>query len=381
MQSFICSRFFDAYLIASRSSSVGAMIKEQEYLELVRLADNDKAVVPKWLARMLKRLGSLDVSGERLSSVILVRRPSALGFGKASYEITEKCNYRCRHCYLGEKLAMELPLEGKKQVLKKIQEAGCLWLQITGGEPLASPDFVETYNFAYSLGFLITISTNGSLLGTQKLTDALSACPPYRLTVSLYGASAKSYETLTQVPGSFKKFNEGIEWAKELQIRTRLNIIVTKYNASERKAMIAIADRMGFARRVFSGLSPTLGGDKIPIEVMATGCDNMPVGGHDESSAMSCQAGKRFFHVDATGRMCICKLARSPSVDLLTRGEAAFADITTISEEVLKPLNVCSGCLIKGACPSCSPRLALYARSGTVPKNVCQSGLLLPQRR
>jgi MoaA/NifB/PqqE/SkfB family radical SAM enzyme len=39
-----------------------------------------------------------------------------------------------------------------------------LWLQLTGGEPLVDPLFPETLAYAYGLGRMIQVSSNGSRL-------------------------------------------------------------------------------------------------------------------------------------------------------------------------------------------------------------------------
>ena len=40
--------------------------------------------------------------------------------------------------------------------------AGCLWLLITGGEPLIRPDFLDVYTHAKRKGLIITLFTNGT---------------------------------------------------------------------------------------------------------------------------------------------------------------------------------------------------------------------------
>lgn len=79
--------------------------------------------------------------------IVLRDRPAA-NFGRVTWEITERCNFRCVHCYLDEKEQRGLPLTQRLQVLDKLERAGCLWLQITGGEALADPLFEETYRAA-----------------------------------------------------------------------------------------------------------------------------------------------------------------------------------------------------------------------------------------
>ena len=60
-----------------------------------------------------------------------------------------------------------------QHILDEIKDAGCLWLLLTGGEPLLRPDFLEIYQYAKHKGFLLTLFTNGTLL-TPHIADFLS---------------------------------------------------------------------------------------------------------------------------------------------------------------------------------------------------------------
>jgi MoaA/NifB/PqqE/SkfB family radical SAM enzyme len=69
-------------------------------------------------------------------------------------ELTFRCNLRCVHCYCNlplndqEAIENELTTEEVFNILDQIAEAGCLWLLITGGEPLLRKDFLEIYTYA-----------------------------------------------------------------------------------------------------------------------------------------------------------------------------------------------------------------------------------------
>jgi SRSO17 transposase len=57
-----------------------------------------------------------------------------------------------------------------------------------GGEPLIDPLFAETHAAAWDMGMMIQISSNVSRLDQPRTLDLLTARPPYRLTLSIYGA-------------------------------------------------------------------------------------------------------------------------------------------------------------------------------------------------
>ncbi|MCD4705628.1 radical SAM protein [bacterium] len=372
MQSFICGKFIDRYLIASRFNNRGVIISEKVYYKLLELSKSDSKITP-WIIKLLDKLVRIE-SKQKLNDVILVREPTKFNFGKASYEITETCNYKCGHCYLGYKTKNNLSLSDKKKIIELVERSGCIWLQITGGEPFFDKDFVEVYLFAHSLGLLITLSTNGSLLTKSQIAGVLKKCPPYRLTISVYGATADSYESLTGISGSFQKFIDGINLVSETGIKTRLNIIVTKYNQDEIDDMVNLAKNFGFDYHIFPILFPTIDGDFIPATLMAQDCEiikrhrkTIP----KEDRYVPCKAGKTFFHVNSMGEISICKTARNPSVNLFKDGIDGLCKLSNISNKLLGLSSLCGSCELRENCTTCPPILNLYLHSGIVPSSVC----------
>lgn len=373
MHPLVCGKFIDRYVLANRVSNNGIIINENIYNELVQASCSNEVRISTRLSVLLAKIGFPNVSNTTLKTIVFVRDKPLLNFGRASYEITEQCNYRCEHCYLGEKSQRALPMEQKKEILRLIARAGCQWLQITGGEPLACKDFIEVYSFAYSLGLLITVSTNGSLLSAPEILNIFTAMPPYRVTVSLYGASANSYDALTKVQGSFARLMSGLEWVKKAGIRVRLNLIITKYNELEKATMIWLAQEFGFEYRVFSHLSPALNGNANPLNFLAGSCNQTTQDNLSAKQYKHCLAGKTFFHVNAIGKASICKVARHPSVDLLIEGLLGLDKLAGIAEQLLAKEEVCGNCQYERTCVTCAPRIRWYRRSGIVPLFVCKN--------
>jgi len=376
MQPYICGRFADQYLITGRTGGHGAKISEEKYLKLATLAENKVAEVPEWLSSTLSKLGATSINKTTISDLVLIRKQGTVDFVKASYEITEMCNFRCQHCYLGEKREGQLTLEDKKRVFDLIERAGCLWLQITGGEPLVDCDFVKLYTYAQSLGFLVTLSTNGPLLLSPQITQVLKEYPPWRLTVSLYGATDDSYESLTKTCHSASMVYGGLAWAKTNGLRVRINIIVTKYNKNEISRMVEFARECGFNYHVFDQISPTVDGNRMPLEVMSMGnCLEDKQFSVEKDSYMRntpCRAGKTFFHVGAMGAMSVCKISRQSSINLLSTGVDGFSQLSSITDKVLTMPVECQICKDKQKCTTCAPILALYKIGGKIPAFICR---------
>ncbi|MGH3721672.1 MAG: hypothetical protein ACRDRI_23065, partial [Pseudonocardiaceae bacterium] len=58
----------------------------------------------------------------------------------------------CEHCYLGLKRFDGLTWPDRERLLHIMRDAGVLWLQLTGGEPMIDRLFTDVYGLAYKLG-------------------------------------------------------------------------------------------------------------------------------------------------------------------------------------------------------------------------------------
>ncbi|MFI7679519.1 radical SAM protein [Actinophytocola sp. NPDC049390] len=369
MHTLIASPFLDDHLLLRPGSTQGLRIGERRFKELA--AANSPC--PPWLVDAVgRRWPDLQLAGRRVDEVVLVRQASPFGYGRASYELNLGCNYDCEHCYLALKKFDGLPWPDRKRLLHVMRDAGVLWLQLTGGEPLIDKLFPDVYRLAYELGMMISVSSNGSRLPNRSILDLLTTLRPYRLTISVYGATAESYDSLTRRPGSFAKFQRGLLAAHEAGLPLNLNLIVTQHNAHEHDAMIDMADRLGLPHHVFSNMSPTIygGAESLPAQSREYLRKRKPFTG--------CNAGHTFFHVDPHGQASICKVGRDPQIPLLAEGVDGLARLRSIADKLLLRQGGCTGCGLQGTCGTCMPLVTLYRKANAPLASYCQHG---PDRR
>src|SRR5215467_13149879 len=167
----IASAYPEGHLVVRPGYEGAIRIGAGRYAEL-RYALPD-ATLPSWLAEAARAGWGIDLADRPAAGTVLVRPESAFGYARASYELNLGCNYDCEHCYLGEKLFAGMDWPGRERLLAVMAEAGVLWLQLTGGEPLIDPLFPETHAAAWDIGMMIQISSNGSRLDRPKILDLL----------------------------------------------------------------------------------------------------------------------------------------------------------------------------------------------------------------
>ena len=313
--------------------------------------------------------------GEQLYEQALAKRLPLNG----SIELTFRCNLRCVHCYCNlpasdqGAINEELKTDEVLHIFDQIAEAGCLWLLITGGEPLLRKDLVEIYAYAKEKGFITTLFTNGTLL-TQEVADCLADLPPRSVEITLYGATQETYERITGVPGSFSRCKEGIELLLERGIPLGLKTMAMTLNRDEVFQIKEYAEELGAKFRFDPILNPRLDGTKTPCnfrlspeEVVSLDladekrvkewrefCDRF-VGPYHSDSLFDCGAGISTFHIDPYGQMSACEMIRFQSYDLRsgTFQEGWYEAIPRFLE--LKPRGdyACGRCELSSLCGQC----------------------------
>ncbi len=319
-------------------------------------------------------------------------------------EITARCNLRCAHCYLpmahrqGERgggttattegLAQEIPSLAEAasgrlplcsaeacRLLDEVADEGCLWLLITGGEPLIRPDFLEIYDYAKRKGFLITLFTNATLV-TERIADYLAEYPPFSVEVSLYGATATTYETVTGVTSSYERCLRGIDLLVSRHIPLRLKTMVLRANVHELGLMEEFASRRGLSFRWDHQVHPQLDGCLDPVRVRLTPEEMVAVdlafprrveGWRDliertrdlriEGRVFNCGAGFGSFHIDAFGYLQPCGFVRRYSYDLRQGSfhdgyHRFFPDVRSLRLETTTLCASCSPVNVCGICPA-----------------------------
>lgn len=296
---------------------------------------------------------------------------------EGSIELTARCNLACGHCYINQPGVVpagapaELDTAALRGVLDQLAASGCLWLGITGGEPLLHPGFAAIYRHARERGFLVTLLTNGTLID-DAVADLLAALPPLVVEVTLYGHTAATAAAVTGVAGAHAACREGIARLAARGVRYRLKTTLTAANRHELDAMRAFAAEQGVAFRSDGLLNARLDGSPLPPGVALAPADlvDLELGdgptreawrariaqqGAPGRSPHPCAAGVSAFHVDFAGRLTPCLMARRPAVSVVEGSFAAAWD-GPIREAVAawtRGAGPCGGCALAGCCDAC----------------------------
>ncbi|MDD5307008.1 MAG: radical SAM protein [Deltaproteobacteria bacterium] len=296
-----------------------------------------------------------------------------------SFELTERCNLSCAHCYINRPvddataLAEEMTRDEVFAIFDKLAHAGCLWLAFTGGEPMVRPDFADIYSRARELGFLVSVFTNATLV-TPRIVALFTRMPPFTVEVTVYGITRATCERVTGAPGSFDRCMDGVRRLADAGVRLELKTTVSVLNQGDLGAIRQLAADLGalfrFELLLNNRLDGTRQGGRValsPREIaeidLADGrvreirlaAANRPRDTGPGSNLYTCSAGIRAFHVDARGRLMPCIMVRRPAFDLLA---GSFADgfdgpIRDAVRAVRTAQAPCAGCEVASVCDAC----------------------------
>ncbi|MEV4649064.1 radical SAM protein [Saccharopolyspora sp. NPDC049357] len=365
MYEVIATPFLEDFLVMRPGKSGGFKIPFHRYQELRDTAGDRPC--PEWLAAATRKAWGVELSG-RSADAVLVREPSSYGYARASYELNLGCNYDCPFCYLGKKEFEGLDWEGRETLLGVMRDAGVVWLQLTGGEPLIDPLFRETYGRAYELGMMLQISSNGSRLHDERNLNLLTQYRPYRITVSVYGATEETYDRTTRRRGTWRQFRRGLAAAREAGLPLRLNVVVVDDNAHELDQMKALADELEAEHFVYSNISPTIHGG--PEALSSQSDEHLRA----RKPFTGCNAGITHFHADPFGLASICKVGRDEQIDLVAEGVEGLAQLPPIADKLMLRTGGCSGCALQDKCGTCRPLAKRYQEANAPLVSYCQHG-------
>lgn len=162
------------------------------------------------------------------------------------FEITNKCNLRCKHCYNAKYLEENVDELTTKEVMKIIDEAiklGCEDIGFSGGEPFARSDILELIN--YVRDYPIHILSNGLLI-TEESLDYINSLGNLLIEFRISLDGLEAHRKLRGM--SYEKVIEKIELLLKKGFVVTVNTMVTKDSILELDRMYNLFKEIGIDR-------------------------------------------------------------------------------------------------------------------------------------
>lgn len=153
-------------------------------------------------------------------------------------ELTYRCNFHCRMCYIRMTDAQAAPFGRMRTVeewldmARQLFDAGVLYLTLTGGECTRYPGFARLYERLAQMGFRISIMSNAGAY-SDEIRDVFRRYPPISVGVTLYGGSSETYAAVTGDPHGLDRAVENIRFFRSIRVPVGLNFTVIRQNVSD----------------------------------------------------------------------------------------------------------------------------------------------------
>ncbi|MGN9912671.1 radical SAM protein [Phytohabitans sp. LJ34] len=160
--------------------------------------------------------------------------------------ITEACQLRCEHCYMGERLerALKMPYEAVMNTLTTWRQMGGSKLTILGGEPTLHPDYIPIIRGAKALGYEHVITTSNGLGPAAKKFAQMEPEDFSYVQISLDGGCAASHDQV-RGEGTFDQALSTVAGLCERGFDTRIICTVNRANLGDCLNLLDFADELG----------------------------------------------------------------------------------------------------------------------------------------
>lgn len=198
------------------------------------------------LINMINTYPWLNLSGEPKKF-----KPEILGDGNTQYpmkiiiELTDFCNYYCKHCYNDSNNKNNTFIDSNKliKVFEGLRNKGVTFIELMGGEPLTHPDIDKIVDFFCNEFDMVSIVSNGSLLG--KHVETFKNYSNLMLQLTLNSIEPKYHDWFCGVDGQFNIVKNNIKKACDAGLHVTVSLNITNKNVNKFEEVANLAHDLG----------------------------------------------------------------------------------------------------------------------------------------
>ncbi len=240
-------------MLASYANPSAPWLDRLKYWPLHLLIDRVKGKTPRAtvrqrLAEHAPTVRGLVVTARSVAEFGLTRPQQFSSPLFCVWNITNRCNLRCRHCYQDSehrRLDDELTLGEKLDVVDQFGRMYTPMFALAGGEPLTCPDLLPVVRRAKSYAMHVSLATNGVLLTPRRCAELAEAGVRY-VEVSLDSVHAERHDRFRGVPGMWERAVAGMKAVVNTPgLRLGVAMCVHQGNVEEVRAMLEFAIELG----------------------------------------------------------------------------------------------------------------------------------------
>ncbi len=164
---------------------------------------------------------------------------------KIQWKITNKCNLKCKHCYLGKLDGFELPFEKAEEIADTIINSNVMEVTISGGECLTYKGIEKIIKKFLVNGIKVDVFTNALLL--KNVLDKIDLDILNKNALLFYVSVDGLKNSHEQIRGknTFDKTIANIKYAIEKGYPVVTNTVINKINYCDIMDMVVLLKQIG----------------------------------------------------------------------------------------------------------------------------------------
>lgn len=269
-----------------------------------------------------------------------------------NFEVTQKCNLGCIHCYHQEdckNTEKEMSLSQIKKALDDLKENGVMFIILTGGEPFSRDDIQEILEYIKNKEFSLILFTNGPLVD-EKNADILKGISPFSVHITVYSVDPIIHDKITKIKGSLERTLKGIKLIREKGIEPVIKCPVMQENKDYVDDVKRWADMQGLTVKIDPFITPcyTENAEKILSHRLSVKDIDKTVkkmgfcvNDFNPRKDLKCPAGKNTVTLDSKGNILPCVIWREKLGNILRK---EFRDIWDGIHLDYTPFDECLEC-------------------------------------
>jgi MoaA/NifB/PqqE/SkfB family radical SAM enzyme len=141
--------------------------------------------------------------------------------------LTNRCQCNCEHCgvsKLRDAIKGELTMQQIDSIFRDLRLAGCLVVDLFGGEPTLRRDLFDIIERGKSYGFIMSLETNGYVIDRGYM-ERLSETGLDQIYLSLDDYRAEIHDSIRKKNGSFERAVRALELGAKTNIIMHVSIV------------------------------------------------------------------------------------------------------------------------------------------------------------
>ena len=284
------------------------------------------------------------------------------------FELTYRCNLRCRHCYVVDQGEQELCFDEIIDILDQLAAEKCLFLTFSGGEVLLREDFFDIAEYARTRGFAVKVFSNGTLVD-ESTARRLGSLQPVEVGISIYGSDAATHDWFTGVPGSFERSLLALRLLRAQGVTTVVKCLLMKENFTQIEDVKVLAFDAGAIPQFDPIVTPRNDGKRDPLQYELSDTDLYRLFSQEIVSptemkgqallppeSIICRAGRDSFSISPGGQVYPCVALPIPVGNLRQQDLPDIwrsVQATKLRELTLSDLHQCISCADLHYCTRC----------------------------